>query len=160
MGIATETGVTGTGIANVTAAGATEANASKEETATARGKGTGEILTVIVSAKDMDVEERKSHHVAPGTRTTAGANFMMTAGGGDLPTRIVVQDVAGVANETRDRPLAALHLSVALPLHRTQYPYRSARGRLVDGMCMLQGMSSILPCRLSRLVRPDIVSFL
>lgn len=162
MDIVTETvGTgTGTGIVNGTAVDVTEANVPKEETATARGNGIEEIVTV--SAKDMDVEERKSHPVAPGMRTTVGANSMMTAAAGaaegvERTRMIVVEGVVDVAKETQDHHLVAPHLSVALLLHRTQCPYRSVRGKPVDGMSMPQAMSSTLPCRPSRLVCPDIL---
>lgn len=161
MDIATETGGTGIGIANVTAVDATEENGPKEETAIARGNGIEEIVTV--SAKDMDVEEGKSHPVAPGTKTTVGANSMMTAGaeaagaGVGRPMMIVVEGVVDVAKETQDHHLVAPHLSVALLLHRTQCPYRSVKGKPVDGMYMPQAMNSTLPCRPSRLVCPHIV---
>lgn len=160
MDIVTETEGTGIGNANVTAVDATEANGPKEETAIARGNGIEEIVTV--SAKDMDVEEGKSHPVAPGTKTTVGANSMMTAGAGagagvGRPMMIVVEGVVDVAKETQDHHLVAPHLSVALLLHRTQCPYRSVRGKPVDGMYMPQAMNSTLPCRPSRLVCPHIV---
>lgn len=84
---------------------------------------------------------------------TVGANVtIMMSAGLEGKTMNAVLDVADAVNETLVAHPVVLLLSVVLLLLRAAYPCLNGSGKLVGGMCMLQGTNSTQRCRLSRLV--------